>query len=77
LQHFPNTASSDASDGDFPYDSDADEFGYTPITLGLENDDPRVAEIFGLTYVQKLERRKLRKPSQPPPSKLPPSALFT
>ncbi|KAI0469567.1 hypothetical protein F4859DRAFT_487064 [Xylaria cf. heliscus] len=67
LQRFPSPAPSNADgDDDFPYDSDADEFGYTPIMLGLENDDPRVEEVFGLAYAQKLERRKLRKPSRRP-----------
>ncbi|KAI1191943.1 hypothetical protein F5B17DRAFT_123882 [Nemania serpens] len=66
LQRLPSPAPSDADDDDFPCDSDADEFGCTPLMLGLDNDDPRVEEVFGLAYTQKLERRKLRKPSRRP-----------
>ncbi|TRX93338.1 hypothetical protein FHL15_005917 [Xylaria flabelliformis] len=66
LQRLPSPASSDAEDDDFPLDSDADEFGCTPLMLGLDNDDPRVEEVFGLAYTQKLERRNLRKPSRRP-----------
>ncbi|KAI1736666.1 hypothetical protein F4680DRAFT_253639 [Xylaria scruposa] len=67
LQRLLSPAPSDADDADddnFPLDSD--EFGHTPFLLGLDNDDPRVEEVFGLAYAQKLERRGLRKPSRRP-----------
>ncbi|GAP89018.1 hypothetical protein SAMD00023353_3401000 [Rosellinia necatrix] len=64
LQRLPSPAPSDGDDDDdLPSDSDADEFGYTPPMLGLDNNDPKVEEVFGLAYTRKLERRKLRKPS--------------
>ncbi|KAI1112633.1 hypothetical protein F5Y14DRAFT_254760 [Nemania sp. NC0429] len=67
LQRLPSPApSDDDDDDDFPHDSDADEFGYTPLMLGLDNDDPRVEEVFGLAYTRKLEMRGLRKPSRRP-----------
>ncbi|KAI1158345.1 hypothetical protein F5B18DRAFT_656730 [Nemania serpens] len=66
LQRLPSPAPSDADGDDFPPDLDADEFSYTPLMLSLDNDDPRVEEVFGLAYTQKLERLKLRNPSHRP-----------
>ncbi|KAI0460690.1 hypothetical protein F5B21DRAFT_498626 [Xylaria acuta] len=52
------------------------EFGYTPLMLGMDNDDPKVEEVFGLAYTQKLERRKLRKPSRRPAVQAGPNGPF-
>lgn len=75
LQRLPSPCS-DVDDDDFPPDSDADEFGYTPHMLGLDHDDPRVEEVFGLSYTRKLERRKLRKPSRRPVVQASPDSPF-
>ncbi|KAI1752907.1 hypothetical protein F4782DRAFT_104968 [Xylaria castorea] len=42
------------------YDSEADEFGYVPLMFGLENDDPRVEEVFGTSYYHRLQERRAR-----------------
>lgn len=48
--------------GDEDSDSEADEFGCHPLMLGLENDDPRVEEVFGARYArQQQERRRHRR----------------
>ncbi|KAI1195115.1 hypothetical protein F5X97DRAFT_309058 [Nemania serpens] len=64
LQRLPSPAPSD--DDDFPHDPDTDQFGYTPYMLGLDHDDPRVEEVFGLAYTLQLERTGLRKPTHRP-----------
>ncbi|KAH8762054.1 hypothetical protein F5883DRAFT_646843 [Diaporthe sp. PMI_573] len=38
-------------------DSDTDEFGYCPIMLNLENDDPEVEDVFGAAYAQRIRGR--------------------
>ncbi|POS69477.1 hypothetical protein DHEL01_v212128 [Diaporthe helianthi] len=44
-------------------DSEADQYGCTPMMLGMENDDPRVEEVFGIEYARRLEERSRHRPS--------------
>lgn len=52
-------------DPDFSH-PDADEFGFVPYMFGLDDDDPRVAEVFGKDYARRL-RRRIAQRSQPKP----------
>ncbi|KAH8165121.1 hypothetical protein CIB48_g3128 [Xylaria polymorpha] len=64
----PSPAPSD--DGPVVDDSDADEYGYTPLMLNLDNDDPEVRRIFGAAYASRL-RDRMAKRRNPTPSMKP------
>lgn len=65
-------------------DSEADDNGCTPMMFGMENDDPRVEEVFGIEYARRLEERRRDRASTrhlpphrdritcPPPARNPP-----
>lgn len=57
-------------------DSETDEFGYCPIMLNLDNDDPEVEDVFGAAYAHRIRGRprqhaptvRPQKVFSPPPS---------
>lgn len=54
---------------DIPVDPDANEFGVTPVMLGLDDDDPRIEEVFGVEYAYQfrecIRNSSLLQPCQP------------
>lgn len=42
-------------------DDQSDELGHVPLMFGLENDDPRVEDVFGPDYAHRLQERLRRR----------------
>lgn len=60
------TLSDDESENTFP-DEDADEYGFTPVMLGLEDErDPRIDEVFGNAYARHYRAQVSNQPAAQP-----------